>query len=151
MEFNKLYTVEDIAMITGLTTRTIRTYLKSGRLKGKKVGGQWRFTEEDINSLFLDKEVSDKISNNNSKVVNDFLTNETSENLICSVLDYNFSTENEAKVLADDICQFINKYNGDSKLHFSYQYIKEWKKARFIVTGDIDIIGKVIDYLRNKK
>jgi predicted transcriptional regulator len=32
MEFSRLYTVEDVAKMTGLTTRTIRNYLKDGRL-----------------------------------------------------------------------------------------------------------------------
>ncbi len=52
MEFEKLYTAEDVAQITGLTLRTIRNYIKSGKLKGRRVGVQWRFTAEDINALF---------------------------------------------------------------------------------------------------
>lgn len=52
MEFEKLYTVEDVAQITGLTLRTIRNYLKDGRLKGRRIGVQWRFTAEDIQALF---------------------------------------------------------------------------------------------------
>ena len=47
MAFEKLYTAEDVAQITGLTLRTIRNYIKSGRLKGHRVGVQWRFTEAD--------------------------------------------------------------------------------------------------------
>lgn len=35
-EFDKLYTVEDIAKMTSLTSRTIRNYLKNGSLTGKK-------------------------------------------------------------------------------------------------------------------
>ncbi|MGM8370207.1 helix-turn-helix domain-containing protein, partial (plasmid) [Clostridium perfringens] len=42
--FEKLYTIEDIAKMTRLTSRTIRNYLKDGILEGKKIGGQWRFT-----------------------------------------------------------------------------------------------------------
>jgi excisionase family DNA binding protein len=47
MEFmGKLYTVEDIAKITGLTSRTIRNYLRNGSLDGKKLVGNgvllWR-------------------------------------------------------------------------------------------------------------
>ena len=49
----KLFTVEDIATMTSLTSRTIRNYLKDGILKGRKIGGQWRFTEEEIKN-FMD-------------------------------------------------------------------------------------------------
>ncbi len=52
MAFEKLYTAEDVAQITGLTLRTIRNYIKNGRLKGHRVGVQWRFTEADIQALF---------------------------------------------------------------------------------------------------
>ena len=52
MAFEKLYTAEEVAQITGLTLRTIRNYIKNGRLKGHRVGVQWRFTEADIQALF---------------------------------------------------------------------------------------------------
>lgn len=48
----KLYTVADVAELTGLTDRTIRNYLKDGTLRGRKIGVQWRFTEADIDRLF---------------------------------------------------------------------------------------------------
>lgn len=52
MEFEKLYTAEDVAEITGLTLRTIRNYIKSGKLTGRRIGVQWRFTAADIQALF---------------------------------------------------------------------------------------------------
>lgn len=52
MGFEKLYTAEDVAEITGLTLRTIRNYIKDGRLTGRRIGVQWRFTEADIQALF---------------------------------------------------------------------------------------------------
>lgn len=52
MAFEKLYTAEDVAEITGLTLRTIRNYIKDGKLKGRRIGVQWRFTEADIQALF---------------------------------------------------------------------------------------------------
>ena len=51
-EFEKLFTVEDIAQMTSLTSRTIRNYLKNGTLQGNKIGGQWRFTMDNIRQLF---------------------------------------------------------------------------------------------------
>ncbi|MEK4077913.1 helix-turn-helix domain-containing protein [Paenibacillus sp. FSL M7-0656] len=45
------WTVEDLANELQVTTRTIRNYLKSGELTGSKVGGQWRFTLDDVRKL----------------------------------------------------------------------------------------------------
>ena len=47
----KLYTVEEVADLASVTGRTIRNYLKSGRLVGRKIGGQWRFPENEVNRL----------------------------------------------------------------------------------------------------
>lgn len=47
----KLYTVEEVAEMASVTGRTIRNYLKSGRLVGRKIGGQWRFPESEVQRL----------------------------------------------------------------------------------------------------
>lgn len=47
----KLYTVEEVAELASVTGRTIRNYQKSGRLVGRKIGGQWRFTEGEVQRL----------------------------------------------------------------------------------------------------
>ncbi len=52
MSVEKMYTVADVADITGMTSRTIRNYLKDGSLTGVKIGVQWRFTEDEISKLF---------------------------------------------------------------------------------------------------
>ena len=52
---DKFYTVNDIAQMTQLSTRTIRRYLSSGTLNGQKIGRQWRFTEADL-ATFLDNQ-----------------------------------------------------------------------------------------------
>ena len=44
----KYYTLNEVAMMTGLTTRTLRNYLKMNVLKGEKVDGVWKFTEEEF-------------------------------------------------------------------------------------------------------
>lgn len=41
-----MYTIKDLSMISGLTDRTLRTYLKMGVLVGEKADGSWRFSEE---------------------------------------------------------------------------------------------------------
>ncbi len=52
----KLYTVEEVAELASVTGRTIRNYLKSGRLVGRKIGGQWRFPEAEVQRLLTGAE-----------------------------------------------------------------------------------------------
>lgn len=55
----KLYTVEEVAELASVTGRTIRNYLKSGRLVGRKIGGQWRFPETEVQRLLTGGEPED--------------------------------------------------------------------------------------------
>src|SRR4029078_8650783 len=42
---------EDVAERLGLHVRTVRAYLRSGRLKGVRIGKQYRIADSDLNAL----------------------------------------------------------------------------------------------------
>lgn len=44
----ELYDVRQVAMLFGITERTIMNYVKAGRLRGNKIGGKWRFTKGEL-------------------------------------------------------------------------------------------------------
>lgn len=44
----RIYTVPEIVKLLRLSPQTVRTYLKDGRLKGKRVGVKWLVTEDQI-------------------------------------------------------------------------------------------------------
>lgn len=48
LEDIRLYTLTEIEPIIGVTHRTLLTYIKDGRLKGIKVGGKWKVSEENL-------------------------------------------------------------------------------------------------------
>ena len=51
------YSVQELADQLGVTTRSIRNYLHEGKLKGTKVGGEWKFSEQNLfDFLYGDKE-----------------------------------------------------------------------------------------------
>ena len=87
----KLYTVEDIATMTSLTSRTIRNYIKDGLLKGRKIGGQWRFTEEDIKNLMDSGTFREDFEDSVRQDVIDFLDNVHTECAgtiqVCTIID----------------------------------------------------------------
>ncbi len=45
------YNSAEVMDILQITRPTFARYLKSGKLSGVKVGGSWRFTEEDIRNF----------------------------------------------------------------------------------------------------
>lgn len=53
---DKLYTVEETAELLRVSTRTVRNYIKDGKLRASKLGKQYVIRESDINAL-LETEV----------------------------------------------------------------------------------------------
>lgn len=44
----KLYTVEDLVSMLNISDRTVRAYLREGKIKARKIGLRWRVTEENL-------------------------------------------------------------------------------------------------------
>lgn len=42
----RLYTLTELEPVLGVTHRTLQSYIKDGRLKGVKIGGKWKVSEE---------------------------------------------------------------------------------------------------------
>ena len=56
---DKLLTIEEVADILRVSTRTIVRYIESGKLKASKIG-VWRIKESDVH-LFLEKTSNKKV------------------------------------------------------------------------------------------
>jgi excisionase family DNA binding protein len=48
---HSLYSLEDVASRLGLNVRTVRGYVRSGRLKAVKIGKQYRVSRESLEAL----------------------------------------------------------------------------------------------------
>jgi len=53
----KLYSVEDLVELLNLSDRTVRAYLREGKIKARKIGLRWRVTEDNLKKFL---EVEDK-------------------------------------------------------------------------------------------
>jgi excisionase family DNA binding protein len=51
MSVPELYSVEQVAERLGLHVRTVRAYLRTGRLKGVRIGKQYRISRGDLEAL----------------------------------------------------------------------------------------------------
>ena len=49
-EGSDVYTIAQVALKLGVSTKTVYRYIESGKLKATKLG-QWRVKEEDLNKL----------------------------------------------------------------------------------------------------
>ncbi len=125
------YNLNQVAMITGLTTRTLRNHLKQGLLKGEKVDGNWIFTEEELDEYIADQTVKQSILAKQHAVVYDFLADPYKKmNRICTIMDFPVSVDE-----ALGIAQFFGKEINDHGSDIEFRYINEKNYARFILSG----------------
>ncbi len=140
---NKYYTLNDLAMFTGLTTRTLRNYLKIGLLDGEKIDGVWQFTEEQVDAFFKEPNVKPSISAKKNATIYDFMLDEskrTSE--ICTVLDLCVSDE-EAEEVSAFFCNYINQHN--ELADFSFSYSKIHNGVRVIIKGKEEQVMQILN------
>ena len=138
----KLYTVADVAQVTGMTSRTIRNYLKDGTLTGQKIGVQWRFTEEEIKKLFSRQTPG---QSSPSQIVRGFLgEQERSSAAFCALLDFPGVTETDGM----ELYRRLQEECGAGICSMSYEYHDEGQLLRIAVSGDA---GAVMDLLEQMK
>lgn len=138
---DKYYTLNDLALMTGLTTRTLRNYLKMGILKGERVEGIWNFTEEEIAEFFENSYVISGIQAKNRAIVFDFLAhNKKQDNEICTILDLHVQQE-EAEEISAFFCEEVGKREERIKLSFE----KNGAYVRVILRGYEDSVMEILN------
>ncbi len=139
----KTYTINDVAVMTGFTTRTLRNYLKTGILTGKKENDVWQFTEDEFNNFISNPNISKGLSSKGNAQVYDFLINDKKEkNQVCIILDlYN---GDDVEKIYDFFCSHINT-NDMEKAAFTLT--KNGQHTRVILHGEEAVISGIMkDY-----
>jgi len=149
----KFYTVADVARVTGLTSRTIRNYLKAGELHGVKVGVQWRFTEDDVIHLFQETDGREDLSTLGGNRVSEFLERdldiESDEpggiSKSCVILDI---CEPDSEAREDKKNLFREKIEKcKNEIGFSYEE-KEDSCLRVVLTGGYADITRLVKEMK---
>ena len=90
------YDLNDLALMTGFTTRTLRNYLTQGLLEGEKENGVWQFTPEQLDHFFSEPFVKEGLRIKRSSAVFDFLAEKDRKTArTCVVLDLPASRQRE--------------------------------------------------------
>ena len=137
----KYYTINEVAVMTGLTTRTLRNYLKMDILKGEKIDGIWQFTEEEFAEFLQNPYVKPSLQAKNKAIVFDFLAqNKKRTNEICTMLDVCVE-HSEAEEISSFFCKEINKRK-EENLKFSFE--QNGSYVRVILRGYEDTVMKIL-------
>ena len=137
----KTYTIQDIAGMTGLNERTIRSYLADGQLQGEKVDGAWRFTAEQFGSFLGQDMVRSSVQAKANAVVYDFLiTDRRKESAACLILDQPVAEDREPS-LREALTEQVNRL----ELRWAYRYRDGM--ARSILSGPPAALGELLTQL----
>ncbi len=125
------YSLRQISLLTGLTTRTLRNYMKQGILNGKKADGRWVFSDEDLTNFFENKCIKKALAAKGTAIVNDFLSDTfKKDNRICMILDCPKAADNSSDI-SDLLCAAINKRATD----IVFRSLKGKNNVRIIISG----------------
>lgn len=58
----KLYTIDEVADFLRVSTRTVRRYIKEGKISGFKVGRGWRFSDTEISRFINEQQDSTSVN-----------------------------------------------------------------------------------------
>ncbi len=137
------YTIQDIAGMTGLNERTIRSYLADGLLKGEKTDGAWRFTAEQFGDFLRQDMIRASVQAKANGVVYDFLmTDRRKESAACLILDQP-SAEDQEPGLREALSEQVNRL----ELRWAYRY--QDGMARSILSGPPAALGELLARMKN--
>lgn len=132
----KKYTIEELSIMTSLSTRTIRNYINLGILEGEKVNNKWYFSENDCISFFNNDMVKHSIDAKTLGVVLDGF-NKTN-NRITNIL-YIDANKLDYKVINDK----INSYND-----FDFKLDKKDGYYRIVISANIDTSMDFLNFVK---
>ena len=143
------YTINEVAVMTGFTTRSLRLFIQQGFLAGEKIDGKWNFTVEQLEAFISNPNIKAGIKIKNNALVYDFLAEfEKSENMTCIILDFHISSNEEFEEISSYFCAAMSDENVSvSKMKLE----KQNNSVRLIISGPEDCIADVMKKWYEKK
>ena len=141
----EIFNIKDVAMMTGLSTRTIRHYISDGFLNGDKSGGEWQFTAQDLDSFMHNDVVRCAVRAKRNAIIYDYIgTKPQGESRMCMILDLPADQEVAAMTF---FCKHISDMKPKTELRFASDRIG--KGVRVILSGSDSDIMNLLSYYYN--
>ena len=138
-ELGHYYTLGHLYQFTGLTDRTLRTYLSKGILEGEKTNGAWHFTETQLDAFFRHPTVRPTLIAKHNATVYDFLLDtKKPKPRICVILDLPGA---DRESVSEFFCDAITSRDFHD-LHFSFDGVE---MPRVFLTGQPDEILSLVN------
>lgn len=142
----EMYTINHVALMSGLSSRTIRNYMKMGFIEGEMINGVWHFSAEAVGDFFANPNVTPAIRAKRNALIYDFLADDCKQqDEMCAVIDERATLE-EANAISEFFCDAINR-EWSGIIRFGFTFNENW--VRVILTGPEDAVQMLLDSYRN--
>ncbi len=143
----EIYTINDIAFMTGFTTRTLRTYIKNGLLKGTCLENKWIFSAENFQDFLREPYILEGIKIKYNNLIKQYLQGDPLHPEL-GIFHYDLpGTMDELLVILADIMPLVSGKNIPF-LRYSYYYDEKQQKGRFLFIGELSLIQAAVDILQ---
>ena len=143
-----MYTINHVALMSGLSSRTIRNYMKMGLIEGEMINGVWHFSAEAVGDFFANPNAAPAIKAKRNALIFDFLADDAKQqDEMCTVIDQRANLE-EANAISEFFCDAINRaWSGVIRFGFSFN----GNQARIILPGPEDAVQQLLAAYDNAK
>lgn len=132
------YSIEEVSLMSGLTTRTIRNYLKDGQITAEKEDGKWAFSVEDFQAMLSNPYAKAAIKAKNNALVYDFLSDEKKDtDSACLIID-RVVDESNMEAFVEKLCELDQNEAG-----LEIRLNKSGTHLRIILTGKEESVLKI--------
>jgi len=146
-----IYTVDQVADLLELHPRTVRRFIREGKLTARKVGKQWRIKEQDLKVLLGDENEGSRETGevvefkDTTPVSKEELAEHKEKVQVSAVVDVFVADREEAFRLSNMILAVMNSKDPSyGKKRCNYMFYEVELKARFILWGNPAFVGDLL-------
>ena len=150
---NKFYTIDQVAEILGIHHKTVRKFIKEGKLNANKLGKQWRISPIDLERF---TKVEDSIDESESisydeeiELSNNALNFEVKNEIkVSSVIDLEGIDSDEYSRISNMLLAVMNCKNDSlQKNTINIKYSKNVNRLRVMLWANINTTKEVLDVI----
>lgn len=150
---DKFYNIEQVAEILDVHHKTVRKFIKDGKLRANKLGKQWRISKNDLYLFTNNKDSAVDIgsSKNDEEIEfenNYYKSEEDNVIKVSSVVNIEHINEEEYIRTSNMLLSVMNC--NDEKLignRINMKYSKNEKRLRIMLWGSIDVVKDLLDVI----
>lgn len=131
----QLYSTEEVAEQLGLHVRTVRGYVRDGRLRAVRIGKQYRITREDLEA-FVGSPLRDPPGARRDRHVD-----------VSSVVEID-AVDQETAHRVGSLLTAVRTGPGDQPLRVETVYDEERTRMKVIVVGGLADTARLLEYLQ---